>query len=497
MRASLLITVLAASLAGCSLIPTYQRPALPVSTQWPSGPANPRPNPEQAAAVPASDLGWRDFFTDPVAQELIALALANNRDLRVAALNVAQAQAQYRVDRAGLFPTVDATAGLTRTETPASVEGLGRFGVTSLNARDYSLGLSAVSWELDFFGRIRSQARQAKETFLSDAETELSTQISLVAEVGSEYLTWLADREALAVSEDTVRVQGDSLRLTRLKVDTGAGATGQDVAQAETTLRTAEANVAQYSRQVAQDMDELVLLVGAPLPDALAARMNARAGLRAEPPFPKVPAGLPADLLERRPDIRAAEHTLLAANANIGAARAAFYPQITLTSEYGTASSGLQHLFAKGSTFWAFEPQLTLPSFDAGKNKANLDIAKVQERAEVASYEKAIQSAFHDVADALAGRTTYVSQVRAEQGLVDADTRYYDLAQMRFQNGVDTYLNVLVAQNSLLSARLSLISLKLAQQQNSITLYKALGGGWREQSRQASLEPNPEPDLSK
>jgi multidrug efflux system outer membrane protein len=340
--------VLVAGLAGCSLIPDYLRPALPVSEQWPSGPAAQAASAAPAGGLPASELGWRNFFTDPVAQELIALSLKNNRDLRVAALNVAQAQAQYRVDRASLFPTVDATAGLTRSRTPASVEGFGNF-IPSINVREYSLGLSAASWELDLFGRIRSQAKQAEETYLSDAETQLGTQISLVAQVGSEYLAWLADRDALAVSEDTVKVQADSLRLTQVKAARGA-ATAQDVAQAETTLRTAEANAAQYTRQVAQDMDELVLLVGAPLPDALVARMNAEAGLGSLPAFPEVPAGLPADLLERRPDIRAAEHALLAANANIGAARAAFFPQITLTAQYGAASTGLQNLFPPGSS---------------------------------------------------------------------------------------------------------------------------------------------------
>lgn len=487
MRASSPITlVLLAGLAGCSFIPDYHRPALPVATQWPSGPAEEAANAGPGAAMPASELGWRDFFTDPVLQELIALSLANNRDLRVAASNVVQAQAQYYSDRASLFPTIDATSGLQRSRTPANVEGLQQFTPT-LNVREYSVGLSSASWELDLFGRIRSQAKGAEETYLSNAETRLSTQISLVAQVSSEYLTWLADRDALAVSEETVKAQGDSLRLTQMRVARGTG-NALDVAQAETTLRTAEANVAQYTRQVAQDLDQLVLLVGAPLPDSLLARMNAEAGLGSAPALPALPAGLPADLLERRPDIRAAEHTLLAANANIGAARAAFFPQITLTAQYGTASNNLQHLFAPGSSLWLFEPSVSLPIFDAGRNRANLDIAKVQERAEVANYEKAIQSAFHDVADALAGRSTYLDEVAAEQGLVDADTRYYNLADMRFRNGADNYLNVLVAQNSLLNARLTLISLQLAQLQNSITLYKVLGGGWQEHSPQASLE---------
>lgn len=485
MRASLtMMVMLIAALAGCSLIPNYQRPAAPIAVQWPSGPAAQAAAAATPGGLPASELGWRDFFTDPVAQELVTLSFQNNRDLRVAALNVAQAQAQYRVDRASLLPTIDASAGLQRSSTPADVEGLQAI-TPSLSVRDYNVGLSAVSWELDFFGRIRSQARQAKETYLSNAETQLSTQISLVAQVTSEYLTWLADREALAVSQETVKVESDSLRLTQTKAAHGS-ATAQDVAQAETTVHTAEGNAAQYTRLVAQDMDELVLLVGAPLPDALMARMNAEAGLGSQPTLPDLPAGLPADLLERRPDIRAAEHALLAANANIGAARAAFFPQVTLTGQYGTASNDLNHLFRAGSSAWAYEPSVSLPIFDFGRNRANLDIAKLEKRVEVANYEKAIQSAFHDVADALAGHSTYVSQVTAEQLLVDADTRYYNLAEMRFRNGADNYLNVLVAENSLLSARLTLISLRLEQLQNSITLYKALGGGWREHSRQDS-----------
>jgi multidrug efflux system outer membrane protein len=489
MRASLtmVMTLLIAALAGCSLIPSYHRPAPPIAAQWPSGPAAQAASATPPGSLPASELGWRDFFSDPVAQELIALSLQNNRDLRVAALNVAQAQAQYRSDRASLLPTIDATAGLQRSSTPANVEGLQALTPT-LNVRDYNVGLSAVSWELDFFGRIRSQAKQAKETYLSNVETKLSTQISLVAQVVSEYLTWLADREALQVSRATVKVQGDSLRLIQTKAAHGT-ATALDVAQAETTVRTAEANVAQYTRLVAQDMDELVLLVGAPLPDALVARMNAEAGLGSPPALADLPAGLPADLLERRPDIRAAEHALLAANANIGAARAAFFPQVTLTGQYGTASNDLKNLFHAGSTAWAYDPSITLPIFDFGRNRANLDIAKLEERVEVANYEKAIQAALHDVADALAGRSTYVTQVIAEQLLVDADTRYYNLAEMRFRDGADNYLNVLVAQNQLLSARLTLISLRLAELQNSITLYKALGGGWQERARQGSLEP--------
>jgi outer membrane protein, multidrug efflux system len=474
MRSLIVAAVLASTVAGCSLAPDYRRPALPIALSWPSYAA---PNTHETNR-PADEIGWRQFFVDPVVQELIALSLANNRDLRIAALNVAQAQAQYRIERASLFPKINGTAELDKSITPGDTIGArGAYAV-----RDYSLGLGAVNWELDLFGKIRNQAEQAKETFLSDEETQLSTQISLIAQVASTYLAWLSDKDSLKVSLDTVKVQSDSLNLTEQKVSLGT-ATALDAAQAETSLRSAQASVSQYTRQLAQDMDEIVLLVGTQLPDELTRRMNKVAGLSSEPRFPMLQPGLPSDLLLRRPDIRAAEHTLIGANANIGAARAAFFPSVTLTGNYGTASSSLKRLFGPGQAAWLFEPTITVPIFDAGNNEANLDVAQIEARSDIASYEKAIQSAFHDVADALVARTTYARQVISEQALVDASMRYYNLADSRFRAGADNYLNVLVARNSLFSAQLTLISLKLSAAQNMVTLYKALGGGWKESSR--------------
>ena len=452
-------------LSGCSFIPAYHRPALPVTNQYPvaggSGPA-------------AASIGWRDFFQDPALQDLIALSIANNRNLRVSVLNVEEAQAQYRVDRAGLFPTIDGTGEEIAQRTSAGLTTSGA-GITS---HEYSLGAQTVSWELDLFGKIRSQAESAHQTYLSDADTMLSARIALVAQMASEYYTWLADRESLKIAQDTAAADQKSLQLTQLEAANGT-TTAIAVAQAQTTYDTAMADVAQFQRQTAQDMDELVLLAGAPLPAALVQKMDAVSQLSNEPPLPRVPAGLPSDLLTRRPDIRAAEHELLAANANIGAARAAFFPSISLTANGGVASSSLSSLFSGGTTAWLFEPQITLPIFTGGANLANLDLTKLEKQAQIANYEATIQSAFHDVSDALVARQTYVDQVQAEQNLVAADTRYYTLAQMRFNAGIDNYLNVLLAQDSLLSARLTLVSLQLAQQQNEITLYKALGGGWQ------------------
>ena len=475
MRRIVAALALVVSLPGCSLIPDYMRPGLPVASQYPSGPAFTGVG---AVALnlpdtPAADLGWRDFFTDPVMQDLIALSLANNRDLRVAILNVAAAQAQYRIQHANLFPTVDAVGSGDFERSAPGQSG----SPLPLHINAYSLGLSTVSYELDLFGRLRSLSKQAQEQYLSSADTRLSTQISQVAEVASYYLAWLSDRDAIRVSQQTAEAQQRSYDLERLILAGGNG-TELDVAQAESTLRTAQASLEQYTRQAAQDLDELVLLVGTPLPADLQARMMAQAGLASPAAFPELPAGLPADLLERRPDIRAAEHTLLAANANIGAARAAFFPSVTLTGSGGTAGSGLAKLFGAGTASWLFEPQVSVPIFDAGSNFANLDYAKIETRVEVANYEKAIQSAFHDVSDALAARATYTRQVDAQRKLVDADTRYYTISKMRSDAGIDTYLNVLVAQSSLFGAQINLVTLQLSERQNLVTLYKALGGGW-------------------
>jgi len=481
MRRIILALTLLASLAGCSLIPHYDRPDLPTATAYPTGPAFTGRGAPSAGNVAAGDLGWRDFFVDPVLQDLIALSLANNRDLRVAVENVAAAYSQYQVQHASLFPTIDVAGS-----ADFSREAPGQSGSpTPLHIHAYSLGLSAASYELDLFGKIRSLSEEAQEKYFSLAETRQSSQISLVASVASEYLTWLADRDALRVSIQTVQGQQRSFDLTKLTLTQGTQ-TMLTLAQAESTLRTAEASVEQYTRQVAQDLDEIVLLAGATLPDGLQTRMMARDGLASEAAFPALPAGLPSDLLRRRPDIRAAEHTLLAANADIGAARAAFFPSVTLTGNAGTASGSLRKLFGAGTASWMFEPQISVPIFDAGTNFANLDYDKIQKRIEIADYEKAIQSAFHDVSDALAGLATYTRQLDAEAKLVDADQRYYNIAKMRSDAGADTYLNVLVAQSSLFSAQINLVSLNLAEQQNLVTLYKSLGGGWTDR-----VQPDP------
>lgn len=464
-----------ALLSSCSLIPNYHRPATTVSSSYPVV--------SEGSAPAAYEIGWKQFFKDPALQQLIALGLSNNRNLQVSILNVEQAQAEYHLSRASLFPSIEGDAAFDRTHTPTNLSVKPDF-------REYSLGAEAVSWELDLFGKIRSTAEANRQLYLSKAYTAEATRMALVTQIASQYYAWQADREGLQIAQSNAAADQHSLNLVQLELQNGIG-TAMTVAQAQSTYDTAQTSVAQYQRQVDQDMDALVLLVGTPLSPSLVEQMQAVDGLSAEPALPRVPAGLPSELLTRRPDIQAAEHALLSANANIGAARAAFFPSITLTASGGISSPSLSGLFTGGQGTWAFEPQITLPIFTGGQNIANLDIAKIEKKIQIADYQQAIESAFRDVSDALSARQTYDAEVQAQQNLVDASTKYYNLAQMRFQSGVDSYLNVLVAQNTLLAAQLTLVSLQLAQQQNAITLYNALGGGWDAQSIGEAAETAP------
>ncbi len=504
-RASRLAVLAAgALLAGCSLDPLFSRPDLPVAGAYPDGPAyrSGTAAADRAARISADSLGWRDFFTDPRLLSLVEIALKNNRDLRVAALNVAAAQAQYRVQRADLFPSISLTGngqyqGLPDSTVIPQSSGGSSSGSSSTGAsafsqtgsqggtyRYYTASVGFTSYELDLFGRVQSLSRKAFEQYLNTAETQRATQISLVAQVASAYLTYLSDQELLRISRETFDSQSTSYRLTKAMFDQGT-TTALSLRQVETSVETARANIFQYTRQVAQDENALVLLLGQPLPpDLPAGRDLDGQGLLAD-----LPAGLPSALLQRRPDILAAEHTLLGANANIGAARAAFFPSISLTASDGVASNQLSKLFTGGATSWSFAPTINIPIFTFGANEGNLDYAKVQKQIEVANYEKAIQTAFREVADALAGRATYVDQIRAQQALVAAAADSYRLSDLRFRSGVDTFIDALDAQRTLYSAQQTLVTLKLAELTNLVTLYKALGGGWQEKTVTAAATP--------
>jgi multidrug efflux system outer membrane protein len=452
---------------GCTLEPHYHRPPAPL----------PAPEGGPPGAMAAADIGWREFFPDPQLQQLIEQALANNRDLRVAALNVQTTQAHYRIQRAELFPSIDAT-GLEEVERlPPGV--LGASPGSSLPSstggsilRFYDVGVGFTSYELDFFGRIRSLNHAALHQYFSSEETRRSAHLTLVAEVASAYLAVLADQTLLDITRDTLKNQDASYALTQ-RMFTGGTTTELALRQAETTVDAARAGLAQYQRQFAQDRDALQLLLGAPIPDGI----DFSHGLDRGNLVAELEEGVPSDVLVRRPDVLAAEHQLRSANAQIGAARAAFFPAITLTGTFGTASAELSGLFKDHSQAWTFSPQINVPLFTGGANVANLRATNLARDTAVAQYEKAIQSAFREVADALAARRTLDDQLAAQQALVTASAVAYRLADMRYRGGVDSYLSALDAQRSLYGAQQQLQSVRLMRLQNLVTLYKALGGG--------------------
>jgi len=460
----LVVTLLA---AGCTLAPDYKRPAAPVAASYPGGEAYASSVVAQAGAVAAVDLGWRDFLGDPQLQKLVELALLNNRDLRVAVLNVQASRAQYRIERAALFPTVSGTAGESRSRTPLLLTSS-----PTGYAAEYSVGMSA-QWEIDFFGKVQSLKDQALYQYLATAQARKAAEILLVSEVANQYLTLRAADEQLKVTGATLQTAQESYRLAKVQFDTGTGSE-LDLREAETVIDQAQANYQAQIRSRAQAENALVLLVGQPLPADLPAPM----ALDDQKILSDIPAGLPSDLLTRRPDIIQAENTLRAANANIGAARAAFFPSITLTASGGSASPTLGGLFKAGSAAWSFAPNLTLPIFNAGSNEANLDLAHIQKNIAIAQYEKAIQTAFQEVADGLAARGTYDAQIQALERNTFATQRTLDLSTLRYKSGVDSYLTVLTAQTGLYSAQQSLITTRLNRLTSLVNLYAYLGGGW-------------------
>jgi multidrug efflux system outer membrane protein len=423
------------------------------------------------ARPPAADLAWQQFFGDARLQRLIRLALENNRDLRVAALNVERVRAFYNIERTALIPSLNATADGSRQRTPADLSTTGR----PITSSSYSVGVEMPSYEIDFFGRVASLRDQVLEQYLASDEARISAQISLISAVARQYLTLLATDEQLALARQTLEAAEHSYDLTRQTYEAGVNSE-LDLRTAEAQRESVRASVAALAQQSARAENALALLIGTPLP----ADLPPPGSLATQKLIDDLPAGLPADLLGRRPDIRAAEHTLQAANANIGIARAAFFPSVTLTAFGGTASSELSGLFKKGSGQWSFAPSITLPIFAAGRNKAQLDVAWIERRIEVANYEKAIQNAFREVADALAVRSLINSQIDAQAARVAASQRRYDLTQQRFEAGADGFLSVLLAQQELFAAQQSLIDARLARLANLTSLYAALGGGWQD-----------------
>ncbi|MCX5842469.1 MAG: efflux transporter outer membrane subunit [Deltaproteobacteria bacterium] len=450
---------------GCTLAPEYTRPASSVPVGWPAGPAYQAP--ETVAAAPTgAELKWQEFFTDERLQKIIETALRNNRDLRLAALNVERARAIYGIQRAELLPTINAVGSGSKERVPADLSRTGR----EMTSERYDVDLGIISWDIDFFGRIRSLKDRALEEYLATDQARRSAQILLVSAVADAYFTLGADRENLKLATSTLEAQEASYKLIRKRFDVGL-ASELDLRQAQSQVDVAMRDAARYTQIAAQDENALNLLVGSPLPPELLLPE-----LGNVIPLREISPGLSSEVLLQRPDVLAAEHQLKAANATIGAARAAFFPRISLTTTVGTASAELSGLFKSGSGTWSFAPQIVMPIFDA-RTWSAYDVTKVEKEMSVAGYEKAIQTAFREVADALAVRGTVNQQIAAQQSLVNAFAETYRLSNARYSKGIDNYLSVLVAQRSLFAAQQGLIFLRLARVANLVTLYRALGGG--------------------
>jgi multidrug efflux system outer membrane protein len=452
-------------LYGCSLAPQYTQPESPVPGTWPTGPAytgtTAIPDTPASAGIP-----WREFFTDKRLQRIIETVLDNNRDLRIAALNVERARAIYGIQRAALLPTVDASAGGSKQRVPADLSSDGQ----ATTKEQYNVDLGIISWEIDFFGRIRSLKDRALEEYLATEQARRSAQILIVSEVAKAYLAMAANLENLKLAETTLEAQKETYHLIKRRYEVGI-ATELDLARAQTQVDIARRNIALYTQFAAQNRNALNLLAGARVPeDLLPADLNT-----VTPPKDFSP-GLSSEVLLQRPDILLAEHGLKGANANIGAARAALFPRISLTTTVGTASSELSGLFGSGSETWLFAGQAAMPIFDARLWSA-LDVTKAEKRIAVAQYEKAIQTAFREAADALAVRGTVKEQLAAQQSLVRATEKTYRLSEMRYTKGLDGYLSVLVAQRSLFAAQQVLVVLSLEDLTNQMQLYAVLGGG--------------------
>jgi multidrug efflux system outer membrane protein len=452
-------------LGGCTLAPKYTRPASPVPADWPTGAAYSETKTASSAPVGPA-LPWREFITDERLQKIIETALNSNRDLRVAALNVERARALYGIQRAELLPSVNAAGIWDKEHVPADLSTTG-YATTS---EQYGVSLGISSWEIDFFGRIRSLKDQALEEYLATEDARRSAQIMLVSAVAQAYLTLAADKETLKLVASTLEDQETSYKLIRKRYDVGL-ASELDLLRAQSQVDTARGDVARYTQLTAQDENALNLLVGSPMPQELLP-----AELGSVNPPKEISSGLSSELLLRRPDVLAAEHQLKAANANIGAARAAFFPRISLTTFIGTASADLSGLFKAGQGTWGFTPQIIMPIFDA-RTWSAYDETKVEKEISVAQYEKVIQTSFREVADALAVRGTVNQQIAAQQSLVDAFAETYRLSNARYTKGIDSYLSVLDAQRSLYGAQQGLISLHLARLVNQVIFYKVLGGG--------------------
>lgn len=469
-RPILVLLLAGSALSACNLAPKYVRPSGAVPAALPEGGIYPR------AATDAPDvtaIGWRDFFTDDRLRQVIQLGLDNNRDLRVAAANVLQARAQYRVQRADILPSISANGSATYTNSRGAAAGNGASaGGSSTDIQYFQANVGVSAFEIDLFGRLRNLSKAALEQYFATEEAQRTTRISLISEIATAWLTLASDQEQLRLSQSTLKTFEQTLELTRAQFRIGV-ASELESRQAETNYQAARNDIATLQTRIAQDQNALNLLAGTTvsadlLPTALGDGRVTRDAL---------PANLSSDVLLQRPDVLQAEHQLIAQNANIGAARAAFFPRISLTAALGTISGGLTGLFGAGTGTYNVAPSVALPLFDAGRNKGNLDYAKASQQAAVATYEKTIQTAFREVADALAQRGTIDEQVSAQTARANAAQVAAKLSDARYRAGVDSFLVALDAQRTAYAAEQQLVTTRTIRSSNLVELYRALGGG--------------------
>ncbi|MEG3124582.1 efflux transporter outer membrane subunit [Sphingomonas sp. GB1N7] len=467
MKLSILTVAMAtAALAGCSLAPKYVQPELPVPPSWPVGDAYLK---RSEATLPS--VSYRDIFRDARLQQIVEQALVNNRDLRVAAANIAAARAQYRIQRAELLPQVDASANVTRSDAGTGRTNNGGATVTGGARTSYTTDIGITAFEIDLFGRIRSLSTAAQNRYFATEAAARATRLTLVGDIATAWATYGSDKSLLKIAQDTVASAGSSVKLTKARLDGGV-APRTDLAQAQLVLAQAQSDLAQQTTALAQDVNALQLLVGAPVDAALLPTDIEDAGRN----LSELPAGLDSGILLRRPDVLQAEYELRATNAGIGAARAALFPRISLTAIMGLASNALSGLFTGGAFNYSVAPSASYSIFQAGAAKANVRLSEAQRDAALATYEKSIQTAFQEVSDALARRGTIADQTKAAQSLAAAATDNYRLSDARYRGGIDTFLQSLDAQRSLYSARRSLVATQLTAASNLVTLYRVLGG---------------------
>ena len=470
LRSSALAATASLALAGCSLTPTYERPVTPVPQTIPGAGAA---NAAAAQLPPAAETGWQDYYTDPRLQQLIRIALDNNRDLRVAAMNIEAARAQYGLQRSDLLPGVGAGAEMNRSRSSADVSPTG----AAVTGSVYGAMLSIPSYELDFFGRVRSLTSSALSNYLGTREARDSAHIALVAEVARAYVAQQAATEQMRISNLALKSREKTYDLAQLRFRAGV-TSAIDLRQNETLIEAAKADYAMQTRLREQAGNALALLIGQPVPDDLpkALPLGQQVARDAQP------VGLSSEVLLRRPDIRQSEYQLLAANANIGAARAAFFPRITLTGNFGGVSREVDNLFDGPNRSWSFLPQIYLPIFDWGRNQSNLDLAEARKHISVAQYEKSIQNAFREVADGLVARRTLADQLGSQQRSYRAESERLRLVTMRYENGMSRSLDLLDAQRQSYAQQQQLVNVQQQVMNNRIDLYKVLGGGLLQQT---------------